>query len=253
MRTTASIGRRLVTTAFVVVTGAGLALLVEIALAQSCCSGTAPAAATSGASATTGGDANPAHPQTTCPIEGGKINKAIFADYQGKRVYFCCAGCPEEFKKDPAKYVKKLEDDGITLDKAPATQGPQPSGVLKDGVRQVDYDAFRFGFSPDPLIVRAGERVRLQVTSRDVPHGIMIAGISINAAVSPGPRKAIEFTAPAKPGKYPIECSLFCGIGHGGMKGSLEVLPAKYVKAMEAKGIVLDRTPEPPPSGSQSK
>jgi len=59
------------------------------------------------------------HAQTICPVMGGKINKAIFADYQGKRVYFCCGGCPAVFAKDPAKYVKALEDKGIVLDKTP--------------------------------------------------------------------------------------------------------------------------------------
>ena len=58
--------------------------------------------------------------QTTCPVMGGQINKASFADYNGKRVYFCCNGCPATFAKDPAKYVKKLEDAGVTLEKAPA-------------------------------------------------------------------------------------------------------------------------------------
>ena len=57
-------------------------------------------------------------PQTICPIMGGKINKALFADHDGKRVYFCCAGCQEPFKKDPAKYIKQMEDKGIVLDKA---------------------------------------------------------------------------------------------------------------------------------------
>ena len=56
--------------------------------------------------------------QTVCPLMGGKINKNIFADYNGKRVYFCCAGCVDAFKKDPAKYIKQMEDKGIVLDKA---------------------------------------------------------------------------------------------------------------------------------------
>ena len=60
--------------------------------------------------------------QTVCPVEGGEINKTLFADYQGKRVYFCCAACPPAFKKDPAKYVKKLEDAGVTLDKTPLSK-----------------------------------------------------------------------------------------------------------------------------------
>ncbi|MCP4630425.1 MAG: YHS domain-containing protein [bacterium] len=58
--------------------------------------------------------------QETCPVMGGKIDKKIYADHDGKRVYFCCAQCNGEFKKDPAKFVKKLEDGGIELDKVPA-------------------------------------------------------------------------------------------------------------------------------------
>ena len=61
-------------------------------------------------------------PQTLCPIMGNKIDKKQFADYEGKRVYFCCGMCPATFNKDPAKYVKQLEDQGITLDKAPAAK-----------------------------------------------------------------------------------------------------------------------------------
>lgn len=39
--------------------------------------------------------------------------------YQGKRVHFCCADCREEFKKDPEKYIKKLEDQGVAIEKTP--------------------------------------------------------------------------------------------------------------------------------------
>jgi YHS domain-containing protein len=60
-------------------------------------------------------------PQTTCPVMGGKIDKTVFADHGGKMVYFCCKGCIPEFQKDPAKYIKKLENEGITLEKAPRT------------------------------------------------------------------------------------------------------------------------------------
>ena len=57
--------------------------------------------------------------QTVCPIMGGEVNKSVYADADGKRVYFCCKGCPAEFKKDSSKYIAKMEKDGITLDKAP--------------------------------------------------------------------------------------------------------------------------------------
>jgi YHS domain-containing protein len=59
--------------------------------------------------------------QTTCPVMGGAINKALYADHDGKRVYFCCGGCSADFKKDPAKYIKKLEDAGVTVAKVQTT------------------------------------------------------------------------------------------------------------------------------------
>jgi len=46
--------------------------------------------------------------QTICPVMGGTINKAIFTEYKGKRVYFCCPGCKPEFEKNPEKYLDKL-------------------------------------------------------------------------------------------------------------------------------------------------
>jgi YHS domain-containing protein len=55
-----------------------------------------------------------ATPQTICPVMGNAINKAIFADHKGERVYFCCQGCPPMFKKNPDKYLKKMKKAGIT-------------------------------------------------------------------------------------------------------------------------------------------
>ncbi len=46
--------------------------------------------------------------QTKCPIMDSPINKALFVEYKGKKVYFCCPGCEEKFTAEPAKYVAKL-------------------------------------------------------------------------------------------------------------------------------------------------
>ena len=62
--------------------------------------------------------AAPVKRQTVCPVMGGEVDKTQFVDYDGKRIYVCCGGCIAKIKKDPAKYVKQLEDQGITLDKA---------------------------------------------------------------------------------------------------------------------------------------
>ena len=61
-------------------------------------------------------------PQTLCPVLGGNVDKKVYADYQGKRIYFCCQGCDAEFKKDPEKYMKKIQEQGITLEKCPETK-----------------------------------------------------------------------------------------------------------------------------------
>ena len=74
------------------------------------------------------------HPQTMCPVMGGKIDKAQYVDYDGKRIYFCCAMCKGKFNADPAKYIKKLEDDGVVLEKAPE------SGAKDEGAHQGGHD-----------------------------------------------------------------------------------------------------------------
>ncbi len=60
--------------------------------------------------------------QTECPVMGGKINKAIYADHEGKRIYLCCKGCIGAVQKDPAKYIKALEDKGVTVETVKAVE-----------------------------------------------------------------------------------------------------------------------------------
>ncbi len=54
--------------------------------------------------------------QQTCPVmEGNKINPKLFADYKGRRIYFCCPGCNATFQKDPEKYIKKVDAELASL------------------------------------------------------------------------------------------------------------------------------------------
>ncbi len=47
--------------------------------------------------------------QTTCPVMVGRpIDKNLFVEYEGKKVYFCCQGCVATFNADPEKYIAKL-------------------------------------------------------------------------------------------------------------------------------------------------
>jgi YHS domain-containing protein len=60
-----------------------------------------------------------AAPQTQCPVLGNKIDKKVFVDYHGKRIYFCCKGCIAQFEKDPDKYLKKMAAEGVTPGNTP--------------------------------------------------------------------------------------------------------------------------------------
>jgi YHS domain-containing protein len=46
--------------------------------------------------------------QTICPVTGNPIDKSVFVEYKGKKVYFCCPDCKAKFNADPEKYIAKL-------------------------------------------------------------------------------------------------------------------------------------------------
>ncbi len=107
------------------------------------------------------------------------------------------------------------------------------SGKLEDGKRVVNYEAFQYGFSPDPLVVEAGEEVVLKLKSRDVKHGMMIPEIDFTTDIPSQKTKTVSFKAPEAPGKYPIFCSVYCGANHGNMKGTLIVIPKEKASEHE--------------------
>ncbi len=64
--------------------------------------------------------------QKLCPVTGDPIDPKIFVDQDGRRIYFCCNACPPVFKKDPAKYLKIVDEQlknppaAVTTPAAPA-------------------------------------------------------------------------------------------------------------------------------------
>ena len=70
--------------------------------------------------------------QTECPVMGGKINKNLYVDYQGKRIYVCCGMCIGKFEADPEKYIKELEAKGISLEVVVKDDKEKASGTEKE-------------------------------------------------------------------------------------------------------------------------
>jgi YHS domain-containing protein len=54
------------------------------------------------------------YPLETCIVSGEKLGgmgKAFVFDYKGQEFKLCCKSCKKDFDKDPAKFVKKLNEE----------------------------------------------------------------------------------------------------------------------------------------------
>lgn len=85
--------------------------------------------------------------QTHCPICKMEINKDLYADYQGKRVYFGCAGCPDKFKANPDKYMEQMKEAGVELYDAPKSSDKKANKEHAQvycicGADHVDYSIY---------------------------------------------------------------------------------------------------------------
>ena len=52
------------------------------------------------------------YPLDVCVVTGeklGSMGDPIVIQHEGREVRFCCKGCPDTFRKDPAKYLAKLD------------------------------------------------------------------------------------------------------------------------------------------------
>ena len=87
---------------------------------------------------------------------------------------------------------------------------------------EIQVTAKKYEFSPNPIRVKKGEPVKLIITAIDHDHGFSLEAFHIKQKLKKGEPTTIEFT-PDKAGTFPFKCSVFCGMGHGGMKGTLIV------------------------------
>ena len=111
---------------------------------------------------------------------------------------------------------------------------------LDGRLHEVTVVAERFQFTPSEIVVAQGETVRLTFRAVDVPHGIVIAALGVRAVARPGQEAVtVEFVADT-PGRYPFACSVFCGSGHGEMRGVLTVTPAGGADAPDGPDRVAD-------------
>jgi len=90
------------------------------------------------------------------------------------------------------------------------------------GAAPIKVSAKKYEFTPNEIRVKKGDRVRLEITALDHDHGIKVEAFHVDEKLPKGKTTNVEFTAD-QAGTFPFECSHFCGLGHGKMKGQLIV------------------------------
>lgn len=133
------------------------------------------------------------------------------------------AGCAKESSQRDAGGRTNAHEQDINAAQGTVAGQDELSGKVVDGVREVKVEAFRYGYKPDPIIVKKGEKVRLIASSADVEHGLGSKDLGIDLKLSPGEEKTAEFT-PEKAGEFEIRCTVYCGPGHKDMHGAVRVI-----------------------------
>ena len=110
---------------------------------------------------------------------------------------------------------------GIVLLTNGWAQNPQAPAAGTQ-VREIAVTAKKYEFSPNLIRVKKGDHLRLVITALDHDHGFKLDAFGINQTLKTGVPVTVEFTAD-KVGTFPFRCSVFCGLGHGKMKGAVIV------------------------------
>ncbi len=103
----------------------------------------------------------------------------------------------------------------------PTTNTNDPPAPIGD-VKTFAITAKMFEFVPGTIEVNQGDTVILNITSTDTTHGISIPEFGVNTTIPPGQTVKVQFVAD-KAGTFSFSCSVFCGVDHGNMKGTLIV------------------------------
>ena len=108
-------------------------------------------------------------------------------------------------------------------DGAPEPSDPEPTAQPSTPqVKEFSLTAKRWSFTPNTVTVNQGDTVKFSITSVDVTHGFTISEFGVSERLIPGRTTEVEFVADQK-GSFTFFCTVFCGSGHGGMRGTLVV------------------------------
>ncbi len=118
---------------------------------------------------------------------------------------------------------KDGDDDGrVAASAGSAAVQESTAGTDAAAAREITVTATDFAFSPAEITVKKGESIKLTLVNADGRHGIAIPAFGVNLRPAPGGSESTVFTAD-RTGSFPFFCNVFCGGGHGEMRGTLTV------------------------------
>lgn len=93
-------------------------------------------------------------------------------------------------------------------------------------VKNFTVKAYRYGYTPERLVVNQGDIVIITIQAVDAVHGFYIEDYEIRKDyITPGSPETISFVAD-RMGMFRIHCSTICGSLHPFMTAQLEVQPS---------------------------
>ena len=101
----------------------------------------------------------------------------------------------------------------------------ESTGAAEDGPIDVLMTAGKWYYLPNALRLDAGQRYRFRMMAMDVGHGasIHLGSSGRMMRLQPGRVAQTELRF-ARPGRYLVYCTVYCGVAHDVMQASIEVV-----------------------------
>lgn len=181
-----------------------------------------------GSSLVSAGENNKFSVEITAPPASDKLIAMLHADGGEKGVYEPAVDAP--ITNESGQPVMTM----FAVLKAAPPEAPKASSEpeKKNGANETSsgeaetavftIKAKQWEFEPAAITVKKGQKVQLKISSVDVTHGFSLPEFKVRVNLEPGQTQTVEFVA-SQAGTFTFSCSVFCGDGHGGMKGTLVV------------------------------
>jgi cytochrome c oxidase subunit 2 len=89
--------------------------------------------------------------------------------------------------------------------------------------RTITIQAKKFEFVPSEITLKKDQTVKLELTSDDVEHSLVIPALKINGIMKKGEVTQVIVT-PTQIGDFSGKCGIYCGVGHKNMHFMVHVV-----------------------------